>query len=60
MSVVENNTVIIKDCCEIGYTIDERICDGLYFANSLKLVKKYLENPYLLETRLTKVKSDVD
>ncbi|MGI6449261.1 MAG: 2-oxo acid dehydrogenase subunit E2 [Desulfitobacteriia bacterium] len=60
MPVVENNTVIIKDCCEIGYTIDERICDGLYFANSLKLVKKYLENPYLLETRLTKVKSDVD
>ncbi|HHV64217.1 MAG TPA: 2-oxo acid dehydrogenase subunit E2 [Peptococcaceae bacterium] len=60
MPVVENNTVVVKDCCEIGYTIDERICDGLYFANSLKLVKKYLNNPYLLETKLDKVEADVE
>ena len=50
--VVEKDAVVIKSCCEVGYTLDERICDGLYFANSLKLVKKYLENPYLLETNL--------
>ncbi|NBL00116.1 MAG: 2-oxoglutarate dehydrogenase [Erysipelotrichia bacterium] len=51
--VVENDTVVIKNCCEIGYTLDERICDGLYFANSLKLVEKYLDNPYLLEKRIS-------
>ncbi len=47
--VAEDNAVVVKSCCEIGYTLDERICDGLYFANSLKLVKKYLEDPWLLE-----------
>ena len=57
--VVENNTVVIKKCCEIGYTLDERICDGLYFANSLKLFQKYLEDPYLLETGLDKTIGDI-
>lgn len=51
--VVENDTVVIRTCCEIGYTLDERICDGLYFSNSLKLVEKYLDNPYLLEINLS-------
>jgi len=60
MPVVENDKVVIKNCCEIGYTIDERICDGLYLANSLKLVRKYLENPSLLETRLEEVPEDVE
>jgi hypothetical protein len=31
--------------------MDERICDGVYFARSLKLLEKYFENPHLLETR---------
>lgn len=58
--VVENGTVVIRRCCEIGYTLDERICDGLYFANSLKLGKKFLEDPYLLETRLIESVKDVE
>jgi hypothetical protein len=53
MPAVENDAVVIKTCCEIGYTLDERICDGLYFSNSMKLFEKYLDNPYLLETSLT-------
>jgi len=57
--VVENQAVVIKKCCEIGYTLDERICDGLYFANSLKLIKKYLEDPYLLEANLEEIVQDV-
>lgn len=57
--VVENNAVAIRSCCEIGYTLDERICDGLYFSNSLKLVEKYVEDPYLLETSLTELMEDV-
>ena len=57
--VVENDTVVIKRCCEIGYTLDERICDGLYFSNSLKLVKKFLKDPYLLETCLIENVKDV-
>jgi hypothetical protein len=57
--LVENDAVVIRNCCEIGYTFDERICDGLYLANSLKLVKKYIENPYLLETGLAEIVEDV-
>ena len=29
--------------------MDERIADGLYFANSMKLLRTLLENPALLE-----------
>lgn len=59
MPVIENDQVVVRNCCELGYTLDERICDGLYFANSLKLVKKYLEDPYLLETRLEQIVEDI-
>jgi hypothetical protein len=51
MPMVHNDQVVVKKCCEIGYTMDERICDGLYFARSFRLLEKYLENPYLLESR---------
>lgn len=57
--VVENDAIVIRRCCEIGYTLDERICDGLYFSNSLKLIKKFLEDPYLLETCLLENVKDV-
>ena len=31
--------------------MDERICDGVYYARSFKLLEKYFYNPRLLETR---------
>ena len=34
---------------ELGLTIDERIADGVYFINSMKLLKHLLDNPELLE-----------
>ncbi len=49
MPMVENDKVVVKKCCIIGYTLDERICDGLYFARSLKFLEKYFNNPHLLE-----------
>lgn len=59
MPVIENDTLVIRKCCEVGYTIDDRICDGLYLANSFKLVKKYLNHPELLETGLAEVVEDI-
>ena len=47
--MVEKDQVVVKKCCEIGYTMDERICDGLYYARSFKYLEKYLNNPQLLE-----------
>ncbi|HOW23538.1 MAG TPA: 2-oxo acid dehydrogenase subunit E2 [Sedimentibacter sp.] len=52
LPVVENDQVVIKKCCEIGYTMDERICDGVYYARSFKLFEKYISSPKLLETGL--------
>jgi len=47
---VVNDQIVVQKCCQIGYTMDERICDGLYFARSFKLLEEYIKNPHLLET----------
>lgn len=49
LPIVVNDQVVVKKCCQIGYTLDERICDGVYFARSLKLLEKYFDDPHLLE-----------
>lgn len=50
LPMVINDQVVVKKCCQIGYTLDERICDGVYFARSFKLLEKYFEDPHLLES----------
>lgn len=50
LPVVVKDELVIKNCIQVGYTSDERICDGVYFARSMKLVEKYLEAPQLLES----------
>jgi pyruvate/2-oxoglutarate dehydrogenase complex dihydrolipoamide acyltransferase (E2) component len=39
---------------------DERICDGLYYARSMRLLRRILENPVVLEERLEVVERDID
>ncbi len=39
----------MKDTLDIGLTVDERIADGYYFSKTIRLLKKLLENPELLE-----------
>lgn len=39
----------IRKYIDIKVVADERICDGLYYARSLSLYKKYIENPKLLD-----------
>jgi hypothetical protein len=60
MAVVEGDAAVVKSVCEIGYVLDERLCDGLYFANSFKLVKNYMEDLKLLETTLDEIIEDVE
>lgn len=60
LPMVEQGEVVIKRCFEIGYTIDERICDGLYVANSFKMVKEYLSEPERLLTPLKERIYDID
>ena len=57
--IAEKDKVVVKRVCEMGVAIDERICDGLYFSNSVKLMNQYLANPYLLEDGLEEIVQDV-
>lgn len=45
----EEGKPYICDGLKLGITIDERIADGVYFANSIKILRKLLQNPELLE-----------
>jgi len=48
-----DGNMTMKDSVDIGLTIDERISDGYYCSKSVRLVKKLLENPELLERPLS-------
>jgi hypothetical protein len=39
----------MKETVELGLTIDERIADGYYYSGTIRLLKKLLQNPDLLE-----------
>lgn len=39
----------IRDVCEFGINLDERIADGFYFIKSVKLLEEIFNNPELLE-----------
>jgi len=45
----ENGNAEMRETVTLGLTVDERIADGYYFSKSVRLLKKLLENPELLE-----------
>lgn len=55
-----NNEIVPAKIMRLGIVIDERIVDGFYYAKSLKLVTKFLEDPTLLVERLPNVQVDPD
>ena len=48
----EEGNVEMKDSIDLGLTVDERIADGYYFSKTVRLLRKLLENPELLELSL--------
>lgn len=42
----------MRDSLDLGITVDERIADGYYYSKSVRLLKKLLEEPELLERPL--------
>ena len=40
----------------LRWVLDERICDGYYYANAVKLFNKYMKKPELLEENIEPVK----
>ena len=49
----ENGNVSMRESVDLGLTIDERIADGYYYSRTVKLIRKLLENPELLEKPLS-------
>ncbi len=54
----ENDTVTFRDGVELGFTVDERIADGFYFARSIRMLQLFLEQPELLERPMNEKLSD--
>ena len=46
----EDGTIEMREMLDLGLTIDERLADGYYYSKTIRLLKKLLENPELLET----------
>lgn len=44
----------VRDICEFGINLDERIADGYYFAKSVNMLQYLFDNPYLLEEDASK------
>ena len=45
----EDGSMTMRDSIDLGLTIDERLADGYYYSKTVRLVKKLLECPELLE-----------
>lgn len=48
-----DGNVTMRETVELGLTVDERIADGYYFSKTIRIFKKLLENPELLENKLS-------
>ena len=45
----DDGTMGYKETVDVGFTLDERLADGYYCAKSLRILRKILANPELLE-----------
>ncbi len=45
----EEGKPYVHETVDLGITVDERLADGYYYSKSIRLLKKLLENPELLE-----------
>lgn len=57
---LRGNEIGVRKMLPLSLVMDERFCDGLYFAKSARLFWKYLADPCLLETKLEAKVEDVD
>ena len=60
LAIASNKGIAPHKHMGFGLVSDERFCDGLYFALSLRQLRKFMQNPSILETPLEKKIEDVD
>ena len=58
--ITDDGKIEKKGVIDTTFVLDERICDGYYFASAYKYMKKFFKNPELLETPPEKVIQDID
>ncbi len=57
--VVKDGEIVQEKHMPFGLVSDERICDGLYYALSLRQLRKIMKNPWILEEPLEKKVEDI-
>lgn len=48
----KNGKVEMRSFVEVGFTLDERIADGFYFAKSVRYFDYILQNPDILDKEM--------
>lgn len=56
--VIINGKKVVRKMCEFGINFDERVADGYYFAKSVKMLQYILDNPTMLEEKVSKKIND--
>ena len=54
-----NQEVVVEKHMPFSLVSDERFCDGLYYALSLRQINKFMKNPAILEKPLEKKEEDI-
>ena len=57
--VETDGTVTVKKYVDMGFTLDERICDGFYYASILKYLKRIFNDPRRLDNPPETVVEDI-
>ncbi len=53
-----DGNITTKKIMKLGMVIDERLCDGFYYAKAIKYGTKFIENPELLRENLDEIIKD--
>ncbi|NLY08744.1 MAG: 2-oxoglutarate dehydrogenase [Tissierellia bacterium] len=59
-AVINDDKIETAKICDLGVVMDERICEGLYLAHTLRILKQHLKDLSVLDKRLTRVLEDID
>jgi len=60
LEVQEDGTVVQRKYVDIKFVLDERICDGFYYATFFKYYKRLLRNPEILDTPPEEIVQDIE
>jgi hypothetical protein len=60
LEVLEDGSVVQKKYVDVKFVLDERICDGYYYATFFKYYKRLLAHPEVLDNPPEEVVKDID